>query len=812
MVAGIVVGILVVLVAVAWWWLYRRPLPVVSGTVTVPGLAAPVRVVRDRWGVPHVMATSFEDAAFAMGYVHAQDRGWQLFFNRSVASGRVAEFAGQEGVATDRFIRRLGLLQVAEEEARQLDGDARRGLDAYAAGINAVWRSGRPLPLEMQLLRITPEPWLPAHSLVLAKLLNLGLACNMDFELRRFELLRRLGPEKAAQLDFLYPDSNPTILSETARAAGEQGGDAAALFREASQWIPTGTHGAASNNWVVDGTMTETGRPMLCNDPHLPPSVPSIWYRAHVIAGDDFETTGVTMAGLPFPLIGHNRRIAWGYTNSFADVQDLVIEELADQSGQRYRTEKGMAEAQVRREVIKVKGGQQVVEDVVVTRHGPLVERYQDRGSGTWYGLALQWPALTPSRSAEALLALQRAGNWEDFRQASAMIDGPAQNGVYADVDGHIGYFLNGHIPVRRKPTHGLPVPGWDGEALWQRFLGVDEVPQVLDPAEHFVVTANNRVAGDGFPHYIGMDYMNGYRAARIRELLEGRTGLNAAYMATTQMDVVCLPAQQVVELLRGVRCESELAEEARQNLTRWDGVLDTESAEPCVYEAFMRRLTQYALEPLCGEQWRLAGGEMAHPVFGVAGNLVGGVTPHLLRRWRENDTSWFPEGTTWEQVARRALEDAVADLRRRFGPPRRWRWGRLHQLPVAHVLGERKPLNLLFNAGVVEVGGDTDTVLQAAYVPGQPYQTKAWAPSWRQIIDVGNWEACTGIHYPGQSGHPGSRHYRDQLADWTHNRQFPLVWGSEAVQAVAESTLVLTPGRVAGTLPAETASREEAA
>lgn len=812
MIALIVVLVVLAVLVALWWALYRRPLPLVSGSVEVPGVSAPVAIHRDDRGVPHVQARSMEDAAFAMGWVHAQDRGWQLEFNRRVAAGRVSEFAGKEGLAADRFMRRLGLARVAEEEVAQLDAETRRGLEAYAAGVNAVWQSGRPLPLEMTLLRIRPEPWKPSHSLLLGKLLNLGLALNMDNELRRFELLRRLGPEKAAQLDFLYVDTNPTILAAAAGSAASGGGDGAALFHEAAGWIPTATAGATSNSWVVDGTMTASGRPMLCNDPHLPPSAPSIWYQAHVVAGDDFESTGVTMPGLPFPLIGHNRRIAWGYTNSFADVQDLVVEELSGRDGRRYRTESGMAEAEVRQERIKVKGlPDPVVEEVVVTRHGPLVDRYEDRAAGVWRGLALQWTALRPGRAAKALLDLQRAGDWESFRAAFANLDGPSQNVVYADVDGHIGYLLSGHVPVRRRPASGLPVPGWTGEAAWQRVLGIDEVPQVLDPPEHLVITANNRVAGDDFPHYIGMDYMNGYRALRLHEILAGRTGLNMTDMATTQMDITCLPAREVARLLGEVRCEQPLAEEARANLARWDGVLDPESAEACVYEAFMRRLTQHALEPLCGEHWRLAAGELEHPVFGFAGNLVGGVTPHLLKRWREGDTSWFPAGTTWQDVARRAMEDAVADLRRRAGRPRRWRWGRLHSLPIDHVLGRRWPLTALFNAGSVEVGGDTDTVLQTAYVPATPYRTRAWSPSWRQIVDVGNWDACTGVHFPGQSGHPGSRHYRDLTADWARNAQHPLPWSPEAVAAATRSTLLLTPAPVAQTAPAERAAEEAA-
>jgi penicillin amidase len=812
LIAGIVVLVVLVLLGTGWFVLFRRPLPLVSGTITVPSLHAPVRVVRDGRSVPHVQATTMEDAAFAMGYVHAQERTWQMEFNRRVASGRVSEFAGDEGLPADRFMRRLGLLRVAEEEVRQLDDEARRMLDAYAAGVNAVWSSGHPLPVELKLLRLKPEPWRPAHSLVLAKLLNLGLALNMDHELRRFELLRRLGPEKAAQLDFAYVDTNPTVLGDAARAAAAAGGDALELFREASRWIPAGTAGAASNSWVVDGTMTATGRPMLCNDPHLPPSAPSIWYQAHITAGDDFETTGVTLAGLPFPIIGHNRRIAWGYTNSFADVQDLVIEELSDRGGRQYRTEKGMADAEVRQERITVKGKpEDVVEEVVVTRHGPLIDRYEDRAAGVWRGLALQWTALSPGKAAQSLLDLQRAEDWESFKQAYVPLDGPSQNVVYADVDGHIGYLLSGRIPVRRRPVTGLPVPGWTGDALWQRHLSIDEVPQALDPPEHLVITANNRVVGRDFPHYIANDYMNGYRALRLRELLAGRTGLNMSDMAETQLDLVCPPAREVAQLLREVSCNDPFAEEARRSLADWDGVLDPEAAEPCVYEAFMRRLTQHALEPLCGEHWRLAAGELPHAVFGFAGNLVGAVTPHLLRRWRDGDVSWFPEGTTWQQVAAHAMDDAVADLRRGVGRPRRWRWGKLHSLPIEHVLGRRKPLNLFFNAGVIEVGGDTDTVLQTAYISADPYRTRGWAPSWRQIIDVGNWDACTGIHFPGQSGHPGSRHYRDMVGDWTRNTQQPLAWSAEAVAAVARSTLVLTPGPLAAAAPTEQAAQEAA-
>ncbi|HEV3125116.1 MAG TPA: penicillin acylase family protein [Candidatus Dormibacteraeota bacterium] len=790
-IVALILGAAVVLtVLIAHHMLFRRRQPRVSGTVISEGVQAPVRIVRDRHGVPHIEAESMEDATFALGFVHAQDRGWQLELHRRLAAGRVAEFAGVAALEADRFMRRLGLMRVAEEEERLLEPETRRLLDAYSAGVTAVLCGGQPRPPEMVLAGIRPEPWRPAHTLAFFRAFALGLALNWDTELQRLRLLQALGAERAAALDLAYPDANPTILAETLAAAPAPAGSSArAMFEEAARWIPTGSLAAASNNWVVDGSVTETGRPMLCNDPHLTPLVPSIWYEAHV-RGGDVEAAGVTVPGSPGVVIGHNRHIAWGFTNSFADVQDLVIEEFGDASAKTVRTETGLQPTLVRDEVITVRGGMSVVERVVETRHGPVVELFSVDGAQR--GLALQWPALRPGRSADGFLQLQWAKNWNDFRNALNSVDFAPQNAVYADVDGHIGYFLTSRIPVRRRAASRVPVPGWTGDALFERFLDVAEKPQILDPPDHVIITANNRVVGEGFPHHIAFDYMNGYRAARLQQLLGGRQRMNASFMAATQLDVVCLPARELAVLLADMRCEIREADEARQALVDWDGVMAPESAEPCVYEAFMLRLAQNVLEPLVGESWRLVAGEMAHPVFGVAGNITGRLTPWLLERWRDGDDSAL-RGRGWDEVAALSMEQAVADVRRSVGPQRRWRWGRLHTMPLVHALGVRRPLGLLFNAGRVEVGGNTDTVLQTAYLPGS-YLTRGWAPSWRQIIDVGEWDACTGIHLPGQSGHPGSRHHRDLVQRWRRNQQHPLFWSPDAVSRAAESVLVLRP------------------
>jgi penicillin amidase len=787
----IVVAALLVAAAGAVVLLLRARLPRTRGRIVVDGLRNPVSVRRDRHGVAHVDAQTMEDAAFAMGLVHAQDRLWQLDLTRRVASGRISEIAGAEGLTADRFLRRVGLRRIAQEEADLLDGEALTMLEAYAAGINSVIDGGRRLPMEFSLLRMRPERWRPVDSIACAKVLSLGLSLNWDSEMQRLRLLRAVGAETAAAVDLVYPDGNPTILAETVAAIGDRGGaETLEMYREAARWLPTAT--GASNAWAVSADRTATGRAMLCNDPHLTPSVPSLWYIAHVRAGDDFESTGVTFAGQPFPIIGHNRRIAWGYTNSCADCQDLVVEQFDSPQATRFRTEKGWEDSRITREVIRVRDSSDEVEEVVITRHGPVIERCDDQSAGRWLGLALQWTALIPANASQSVLDLQRAGDWASFRAAYAQLDAPSQNVVYADIEGHIGYFCNARIPVRKRVPSGVPVPGWNGDALWQRFLSVDEVPQVFDPPSGVVITANNRIVGEDFPHYVATDYMSGYRALRLAELLD-REGMDTAYMRAVQLDITSPPAVQVARLLGDVSCEAPQAESMRVRLASWDGRMAPNAIEPTLYEAFMLRLAEHALRPLCGDAWGIAAGtDLGHPLFDYPANLTGRVTPLLLDRWSRGDESLFDGRTTWPEVAARAMEDAVADLRRTRGRPRRWRWGHAHRLRLEHPLAVRRSLRPLLNPPAISVGGSVDTILATAARPGHDFGTRLFAPSWRQVIDVGNWETgCTGVHYPGQSAHRASRNHHNLSRRWLRNRQLPLAWGDAAFRGRRRLTLV---------------------
>ena len=652
----------------------------------------------------HVDAESMEDAAFAMGVVHAQERLWQLDLTRRVASGRVSEIAGADGLAADRYLRRVGLGRIADEEADLLDGDARTMLEAYAAGVNSVIGSGRRLPVEFSLLRLRPEPWRPADSIACAKLLALGLSLNWDSEVQRLRLLREVGPDTAARLELVYPETNPTILAATVTSPGPRAGEALlALYQEAAHWLPTAF--GASNAWAVAPSRTSTGRPMLCNDPHLEPSVPSVWFAAHVRAGDDFETTGVTLPGQPFPIIGHNRRIAWGYTNSFVDSQDLVVEQFDAPAGNRYRTEGGWVQSRIAREVIHVKDRPDEVEEVVITRHGPVVERCDDVSTGRWLGLALQWTALTPACAAQSVLNLQRASDWTSFRKAFATPRRAlAERGVRRRRRSHRLLLQRPH-PGAAAPPVRAPRSGVGGgralAALSQRRRG----PPVVRPRDGLVITANNRIVGDSYPLYIAHDYMAGYRARRLEELL-GRDQMDTAYMRTVQMDLVSPPAAQVAALLEGVTCTVELAETIRRRLIAWDGRMAPDRIEPTVYEAFMRRLAEHAFRPLCGDAWGIAAGfDLGPPLFEYPGNLTGRVTPMLVERWEAGDEAIFDGLTTWEEVAADALEDAVADLRATLGGQRHWRWGRVHRMPLRHPLAVRRLLRPLLNAPTSESG-----------------------------------------------------------------------------------------------------------
>src|SRR5579883_2219627 len=525
------------LVGGAYYLFMHRPLPKTRGKLHLAELHEPVEIVTDRYGVPHIYANNEDDLYLAQGYVHAQHRLWQMELNRRIGSGRLAELFGEIALEPDRFARRLGLHRAAAAAVRTLPPHSARILDAYARGVNAFISSHRTnLPLEFTLLRLTPAPWQPADTMQWSKMMGWNLGGNWETELIRARLVARLGPERAAKLETGYDPSHPLIIPPGVSYKGTNLGllEQYATLRQLSGFGLLG----ASNNWVVDGSMTITGKPILCNDPHLGQTAPSIWFECHLVAGE-IDVVGATFPGAPGVIIGHNRHVAWGVTNAISDVEDLYIEKFNPQNPIQYEYKGQWEEAEVIREEIRVKGrAEPLIEEVRITRHGPILtsmpnpqsaETAEAAGSNghnpvpAELPLALRWTGLQQCHILSSIPKLNRATNWEEFREAMRDWDVPPQNVIYADKEGNIGYIMAGAIPIRAQGQGLLPSPGRTGEYAWVGYIPFDELPQTYNPEQHFIVTANNRVVDDNYPYYITNEWLNGYRAQRIRDLLTSK-------------------------------------------------------------------------------------------------------------------------------------------------------------------------------------------------------------------------------------------------------------------------------------------------
>lgn len=551
--------------------LMRRPVAQKSGTLHIQGLHEPVEIITHTYGVPHIYAQTEDDLFFAQGYIHAQERLWQMELNCRLCSGRLSEIVGDALLETDRFCRRLGMHRSAAEEVTRLSAANVRILDAYARGVNIfiAYNEGK-LPVEFTLLHFQPEPWKPADTIQWAKMMGWTLGGNWETEITRARLVAKLGIERTSQLEAGYDPSHPLIIPSGAEYQGINPGlrEQYEQIQELSGFSIFG----GSNNWVVDGTMTATGSPILCNDPHLGQAVPSVWYECHLIAGD-LDVTGVSFPGTPGIIIGHNQHIAWGLTNAVSDVQDLYIEKFNPENPDQYEYQGKWEEAEIIREEIQVKGQDQpVIEKVRITRHGPILTSSQQTSDGKEdvaktgdVPLALRWVGLEQCNIISAVPKLNRATNWEEFRAALRDWDLPPQNFVYADQQGNIGYIMAGAIPIRNQGQALLPSPGWTGDYEWTGYIPFDELPQTYNPEQHFIATANNRVVDDNYPYYITHEWLNGYRAQRIRDLLKSKDKLTLADMAKIQSDQYSLPATEIVPYLLKMQGETALEKTALQ-------------------------------------------------------------------------------------------------------------------------------------------------------------------------------------------------------------------------------------------------------
>jgi penicillin amidase len=750
-----------------WYQLFRRPLPRTKGSLRVSGIEGSVEIARDRWGVPHIRAATDHDLWFGQGFCHGQDRLWQIELYRRIGAGRLAEIAGREALGVDRFMRTLGLRRVAEREVAGIDPEVRDALDAFCDGLNAAV-ADRPLPAEFQLLRRGFDPFVPADALTMTKLLSFGLSTNWERELLRAEMTRELGPELTARLDPGYPRGNPVVLTPGEGWSGD-GLELAEQIARVRDTIGLAVEATGSNNWAVSPERSATGGALMAGDPHLPPSMPGITYQVGLYRGDRF-CRGATLPGLPGVTMGQNNDVAWTFTNVMADVMDLFIERI---DGDTYEFEGEERRLEVFEEEIAVKGRQQPDRLIVrETHHGPVVNEALRADDAE--PLALRFSARDFAGITGANVAVLDFGGGSDLVEALEPHAHPVSNLVWADRHGSIGYAAVGRLPIRRGECPDLPKPGWTGEHEWDGWVPYEKMPRVDDPDEGFVVTANNQVVPDDYPHHITSDYLDGYRARRIESLLEARPQHDLESFEAIQTDMFSIPGIETVHRLVRLHPRDQRELSALERLRSWNGDMGPNSIAATIYQSFTLRLGKEVARSAIGDR------DLAERWLDRADNgFIAHVTSpwrwqsHLLALWAEGDEELV--GRPWDDLVLDALRGAMDDLESGLGPDQEdWRWGRVHPLVFPHALGAANPLLARIFNRRIEVGGGQETVAQVGWDPNDPF-TAIWAPCWRMVADPANPDASRWQAFTGESGHPGSSHYDDLQVDWKEGRTQPM-------------------------------------
>jgi penicillin amidase len=820
--------VLVAVIAVFGFFLVRRSFPQVDGEVEIEGLGGNVEIVRDANGVPHIYAGTEGDLFFAQGYAHAQDRFWQMDFWRHIGAGRLSEMFGEGQVETDLFLRSLDFTGIAEQELAMMPSEQRAILEAYADGVNAYLDSRTPsqISLEYAILPLQAsgyeiEPWSPVNTLTWGKVMSWDLSWNMLQEIDRATLSEVLPMDRVAQLYPSYPDDHPVITSSAGTAAIEGRppslpdgalialASAAGRVREA--WGVTGgvVGGIGSNNWVVGGTHTESGRPVLANDPHLAIQMPSIWYQNGLHCIETSETCPYQLVGFSFPgtpgvVVGHNERIAWGVTNQSADTQDLFIEKVNPADPTQYEFEGEWVDMETRSETIVVAGGDDIDYEVMLTRHGPLIsDTYFEEppfvGSSLdlpdRFGVSLSWLTLQPSTLIEAIIGINQATDYDDFRTATANWDIAGQNMVYADTEGNIAYQATGELPIRSSGDGSWPVPGWTGDHEWVGVVPFEEMPSILNPPQDYISTANNPVVAPGEQPFFSVDANYGYRAARIEEVLaSSSSGFSVASAQDLQMDGADGGAPNLMPHLLAIRSDDGAVAAMQEVMEPWSSgpaafVAGPDSAGCAAYQAAWTHLLRLTFQDeLTEDSWPDGGSRWFTVVAG------------LLER---------PEDPFWDVIGTEAVEDRDVVLEQAMiaahhelsgllgGDPSSWRWADLHIARFENLTFGQSgiaPIEWLFNrTAPTRVGGSDDIVNAVGFHPPDGYGVD-WLPSMRMVIDLSDLAASTSVNTTGQSGHAFHTHYDDMLASWADGAHHPLRWDREQVEDGAEGTLTLVP------------------
>lgn len=791
-ISGALIGILAVAIAVGYWLVYRSH-PVVEGEVLLSGLTEPVQVRRTEFGYVHIKAAHREDLYRAVGYVHAQDRLWQMELIRRVGEGRLAEVLGKDALAVDRLFRTLGLFRVAAEIEEAMDDRTRAALEQYAEGVNAgmVAFKGR-LPIEFDMLGYEPESWTVRHSLLVSRLMAWELDYSRWMDILLSVFVARFGPERARVLFPSWLEGDPTIVGRLARDAED--GLMSYLAAETSARAVLGQSGLGhgSNAWAVHGSRTVTGKPYLANDPHLLLMAPGRFHEMHLVA-PGLDVAGVMIPGVPFTIIGRNRSIAWGLTNAMIDDHDFFIEQVDNPSTPtRYMLDGRWVPMQQRVDTILVKDSDPVLLSVYSTHRGPIINRVEPSARWSSSLISMRWTGHDVTQDARAFLLLNEAQSWGEFTDALRYFAVPSQSFVYADTAGNIGYRTGGKVPIRDAAHALLPADGRSSSNDWRGFVPFEAMPASYNPEAGFVATANNAIAGTPYPYHLSHLLEPPWRAQRINEVLKDVGRATMEDMERLQQDVLSPLAREIVPLLVGVLSDSSADEPFPQYvsyLRTWDFRMDKGKVAPSIFES----LYNHAMHETFID-------EMGTELLALYDTLAGMPLTAFRRLLNDPDSDWFddlrtPEREFRDDIIRRAFRLSLSDLQGRLGTDvRQWRWERLHTLTFSHVLGAVPALAPIFNVGPFAVGGSHSTVNVGYFLLDGSY-TMTVGSSVRQIFDLADPNNTRTVMPPGQSGHVFHDNYDDQIQLWLNGSYKIVLMDSMSVARQAPMQLMLLPG-----------------
>ncbi|MEZ4515996.1 MAG: penicillin acylase family protein [Chloroflexota bacterium] len=828
-----VIGVLALIAFGAWTWFTRQAIPKVSGTVNLPGLKEPVEIVRDEYGVAHIYASNTEDLFFAEGYVHAQERFWQMEFQRRTGAGRLSEIFGETTLDTDRYLRHFGFYDSTEQAYAMLDDETRRAVDGYTAGVNAYIQDRSPsqLGLEFAFLGlqgtdITVEPWTPVDSMIWAYMLIFDQGSRPNRELQVANMIGYLGVDRFNDLRPPYRDDRPTIIdsSELTYLSSVDTSPLAELSDTEWQYLAdlssqlAGTdslppllasimtpYGSGSNSFTISGDHTDTGLPYLANDPHMSVQMPALWYEIgmHCIEKTEdcpYEFRGFSLPGVPGILIGHNDRLAWGLTNAAFDAEDVFIERINPDNPNQYEVNGEWVDMDIRREEIKVQGQEEP--DVIFvrsTRNGVIASdflvdasRFGATDEGTEpYALSFAWTALEPVQSFKAVQMIIRAQNWDEFLEGAQYFEAGKQNFLYADVDGNIGYVMPGKVPIRAGGNGTVPVPGWNDDFIWTGYIPFEDAPRVFNPQEGFIVTANNpQVRAEDYPYFLGIFQDRGQRAERITDMIEGGVDpFTIEDVIAIQTDTDSLSALEITPYLQGLSISDPEVADARDRLLRWSGQMHMDSSEAALFNLFWVRLIANTYDD-----------ELPPDYFPDGKDSTADSMYHILP---EPNRGWWDDKRTDDVVEDRdtilvrSLTEALADGKNRLGDNLDdWRWGDLHQITFqSETLGSSGIgfIENIFNRGPYPVNGSESVPMKTCWDVNKGFEVTC-IPALRQIVDLSNLDNSLMVHSVGQSGHPMHDQYDNFIEMWRTFQYHPSNWSREAAESGPHDTLVLQP------------------